>query len=302
MGLVAWLDPDQRHPGYFVRIDGLQLMLNHPAPQGKLLIDIAQSCRSLGGAGPASMLPSWSLLARTARVREQVENPYARAIFAGEALCRIGETIGGGGASGRMLLWGPVAQRSRRTSVGRAASALLEESAAILAAIRDGDIVRLPESKSCYFLTASLMDRDMLADVRRLALIRNEMMFRLAMAVLDPAKKQLRQKRATADRDQLRRYALLSEFVRVSAVYFGNCGQSKVDDDIVETLTGCAHKEHAIVRMLVRDLDDFGCSTALIVDELGSTDANETPSDPIILHERLLSIATEILRPSYQVH
>ncbi len=190
--------------------------LDTATPDGRLLIDIAASCHLMRRSDSAPMVPSWSLLSRTTRVNEQLQNPYARSIFAGEALCRLGRELGAGEA--RALRWGPFVKRSAKAWRRCEAADLFFESTAILGAIRDGHAGAGLRSHACHYLTASLMDGDMLADVRRLTLIWSEMTFRLAMAIGS----RISHAHSFKDRDVLRRYAMLSEFVRLSAGFSGS--------------------------------------------------------------------------------
>ncbi|MGA9580692.1 MAG: hypothetical protein WBR13_01825 [Allosphingosinicella sp.] len=299
LDVVAFAVPSLGEQGQDDSISDFGL-LTYPPTRGKLLIDIAESCRSLSSTG-SMMLPGWSLLGRTAIVQEQVENRFARAIFAGEALCQLSETIGGAGSSGLILGWHSLDRRSRGASCSkRAASQILTESVAILSAIREGDPNCVVQREIHHFATASLMDGEMLADVRRLALIRSEMTFYLATAVARPAHSDWTDSYVAA-REQLQRYALLSEFVGLSSAYFGDCDDGLADEDLMQALPQQARDKAEAFCEMMHDLEDFGCSTSLIVDELAPSDFEEGPHDFAAMHERLLGIATEILKPSTRV-
>lgn len=134
-----------------------------------------------------------------------------------------------------------------------------------------------------------------MADLRQLALIRNEMTYRLAMAVGETAQQAQRKGRCPdANRDLLHRYAMLSEFVRLSVTYFGVVGASTCGGEFVDELDQCEYRDRTMVKALVRDLDDFGSSTMMIVEHL-SPPAELDDLDVDVSHSKLYRLALDIL-------
>jgi len=299
--LAAWLATAHDRT-FTLWLDDRMVCIDDPTPNGQLLIEIAASWHLMTDADSETALPDWSLLRRASPRREQLENPYARAIFAGEALCRIGVEIAHHGLASRALRLGPFLSRSGRLRTKRREErALLGESIAILDAVRSGSGHELGQHV-CHYFTASLMDHEMLYDVRRLALIRSEMTYRLAMAIGagEPCHSgrglrwSMRRARADVERDRLHRYALLSEFARLSADYFGVTEPTPSAGDVVGELDACLHKGSAVVERLVHDLDDFGISAMLIVEQL--TPRSVAPSSDLdSLYPRLRALTEAIL-------
>lgn len=286
---AAWLNVETQKPLVSVWLDDHDECVDPATRNGQLLIDIAASCHILRSPDQRAALPSWSLLRHAVRVSEELENPYARSIFAGEALCRLGLEIGSGRA--RALRWGPFAKRGQSERFRCTSSELFAESAAILGAVRDGQVKPSFRCDVRHYLTASLMDDDMLADVRRLRLIRNEMTFRLAITVGWHA---ARTETADEAREALHRYAMLSDFVRLSADYFGVADEPLTGMDVIEDLAECEHRDREVVRAAVYDLDDFGSSTAMIIDQLTPT-TEQSVDDPSTKHDRLCWLVSRIL-------
>ena len=272
---------------------------NLPRLYDSVLLDIAKSCRNMVYHDAEPSLPAWSLLGRFFKTREEIENPYARAIFAGEALCRIGVEIGHGGGHQRALRWGPIPKTLGSAWCRQPAEHLGQQGVAILDAVLERGVTRKIGSDTYHFFTASFMDHDMMADVRRLALIRNELVFRLAMLVSIQATVPLPIEADEAKlraRDLLRRYALLSEFVHLSEAYFG-AGEVEASMDVVEDLALCEQKYRPTLNLIIRDLFEFGNSSRVIVDELlVGADGTETANAPA-LHRRLVEITTELVAP-----
>lgn len=280
-------------------IDGECYSMNEPVVRAEVLFEIATTCRAMRHRGDDLALPEWSLLGQTLRTREEGENPYARAIFAGEALCRMGIEIGFGGGHRRALRWGPRRGVSGAAWYSPADAGLYDESVAILHALRDHVGPVGSKGGIYHFLTASLMDGDMLGDVRRLALVRSELMFRLAMRIATPTGGRASRRGGTEGRarDLMRRYALLSEFAHLSNAYFGT---RSVDAsmEVIEELVGCQHKDNPVIVMVVRDLFEFGNSSAVIVDELGGGDDDRLPGCDAEMRDmcaRLVKLTAQIV-------
>lgn len=289
--LVAWLAVGEPRQSVCVTIDGLQLLLGRPSPKGRLLIEIAAACRGLSSQAGFAVLPAWSLLVEVAEVQEQLRNPYARAIFAGEAFCRIGEAIGASQSNSVTATHRKSSRRASFTSLAYAPM-LLWESAAILGRVRDVSF-RTDLDHFDNYLTSPLIDEDMLGDVRRLALIRSEMSLRLTTTVFHQI-----QRMSYSKPDALHRYALLSDFVRLSATYFGCEDDFPRHEDVLDALDDCASKDRRSVQSVVGELEDFACSTTLIIDQLMHHNEREALSDIEDLHDRLLHIVTQLLAPA----
>lgn len=296
LDLVAWLGREHRSR-FDVRIDDKLVVLGDSHVEGRFLIDIAMSMHLMTDIESNACLPAWSLLHRVSDRREQLENSYARAIFAGEALCRIGTEIGNHGAATRAMRWAPLLEDDPSPVRKVSNHALLDETIAILKAVHRGAGRRL-RRRARHYLTASLMDGDMLGDVRRLALIRSEMTFRFAMAVSAPPVAPRCNAGADVNAafgDQLHRYALLSEFVRLSAGYFGVDEAVGGTLEVVDELGACLHRGKPVIERLVHDLDDFGTSSTLIVDHLAPMSMAEDHIDFGALYPRLCGLAEAIL-------
>lgn len=280
-------------------VDGECYSLDEPVVRAEVLFEIATTCRAMRDRGDSLALPEWSLLGQVLRTREEGENPYARAIFAGEALCRMGIEIGFGGGHRRALRWGPRRSVSGAAWYSPADARLYDESVAILHALRDHVDPVGSKGGICHFLTASLMDGDMLGDVRRLALVRSELMFRLAMRIGTPTSGRASRRGSTdgRTRDLMRRYALLSEFAHLSNTYFGT---RSVDAsiEVIQELVGCQHKDNPVIVMVIRDLFEFGNSSAVIVDELAGCDDDRPPDGDAGMRDmcaRLVTLTAEIV-------
>jgi hypothetical protein len=185
---------------------------------------------------------------------------------------------------------------------------LLKESKAILDAIHDPVGLGTLGIRARHYLTASLMDSDMLGDERRLALVRSEMLHKLAMAVALQARPfadafEHCQKGGGGRRQHealMRKYALLSEFVHMSDAYFGTARVTVTDTGIIDELDVCKQKRRPLLQAVVRDLYDYGSSITLIVDHLvpreGGAEVNPGTIDLSAMHERLTVITEEIFK------
>lgn len=256
---------------------------------------VIRSCQS--DVHPAC-LPDWSLLRRFVMVPEQLDNVYARAILAGEALSRLG------GEADLALFIAPYREPADRPWN----SGLLAESNTLIDALF-GDRAA---AKSCrplrYFATRFLVDGDLLADDRRLRLIKSEITLRFAASIArSAAALQTRIERDTMnpgdlDRcaDLMHRCARLSEFVRLSNLYLGSQRHAGAELSIVDELEGFDSNARKQVRCLVSGLSEFGNSSSALV-YLMTNWGDETPSEPDAMgdiHGRLRSLASEILSPS----
>lgn len=285
---VAWLELDRTNSMFIDWSDDQEV--RYATSCDRLLIDIAASCHLLRRSDSTPLVPSWSLLSRTTQVSEQLQNPYARSIFAGEALCRLSRDCG---VEARTLRWHPVIKRSAWAWQFCGPASLQAESAAILDAIRDSKTGATLRSNVGHYFTATLMDGDMLADVRRLNLIRSEMTFRLARTI--GARASLAH--GNGVHGLLHRYAMLSEFVRLSADFFGITKDVSFGFDAIGELDECDQGDRAMIYAVMRKLDDFGNSTTMIVNKLTQTHPDQKDYDPRATHARLCFLVSEILCP-----
>lgn len=269
----------------------------------ELMTDIAKTHCVMVMHNHRSPLPPWSLLSRCTTVHQQLESPFARAIFAGEVTCRLGWEIGRAG-NRRALRWGPVNGWTESSiDSGPSPMVLLEESRNILDAVRDNVATDDLRWRTRHFLTASLMDGDLMADDRRLALVRSELIYRLAISLAGQARGMshpARGTRAAATGLQsplMRKYALVSEFVRMSGSFFSGRSQPGAAD-VVREMAACSQREPPLLRELACDLLAFGDSTLFLVNRFSSpTDGDwelADGMDMVAMHERLTSIASEI--------
>jgi hypothetical protein len=229
-----------------------------PSRNDRLLAEIAAACRSSFGSTNTFELPVWSMLHETTLVAEQLENTFARSIFLGEALCKISNLFDIHGYQSRYfkILLGNDNMSSAKKPNN---IALCEESRTILSAINLGDLDH-NATHFRHYITASLLERDVLGDVRRLRLVHNEMIYRLAMALG-------RSQSSRRHSDEFR-FARLAEFAHLSSGFFGidDCGV--VEPDIVDEFECDPLRASPIARQVVRDLSDYGKTTMVIINTM----------------------------------
>lgn len=249
----------------------------------RLLGEIADSCRSLCVQPDPSALPTWSLLGGRAHVAEQLENEFARAIFAGEAVSQLGRSLSLFSDEARGLdLW-----RRRRGGLRAMpidAQVLYEETLRALRVVdRRGD---LREPNRCqYLISLSFSDDDLLGDARCLSIVRSEIIFHFSTILNDYRIKQCK--------DVEFRFAKFAYFTELSKEFFGvEDGEHSLGEFVDE----CVRNDHSaawVTNELVRNLDEFGYLSVSIVDWL--VGKFPSASHPVSKYDRLSELASQIL-------
>lgn len=236
----------------------------------------------------------WSLLSQVIASSAQLQNPYARAILAGEALCRLSTRV-----PTRRPSWSLYGRR-RSDAVRLGGDALAKQSRLLLSVVHGADAVK--GSVPPYWSTGAI-DRDLLGDDARLAAMRGEMVLALSRVLageIAGVSAAMARPGTGAVRDLdavLRKCAMLSEFVRLSARYFGT--------DVDRAAGGSAGTGYLIA--VANDWEDwerlepgrFGsCSSALVRKFLALDDEDRGPpalGDLGAMHDRLSELVAEIL-------
>ena len=276
--------------------------IGHVAHDVRLLIDIAASWHLITQENCTSALPDWSLLRGATLCHEQLENPYARAIFAGEAIYRIATQIGVADPSFRRSLWNPWVSRLGRTVLcSERRRELLAESITILEAIQKRSSRGIGRQGRVY-LTSSLIRREMLGDIRRLALVRSEMTFLLAMAIGNDASRDMQSEKKGSHAQQysefddslLHRFALLSEFAQLSTDYFGVSECTYARNEIFEDLGVQLRELGGSAEYIILNLNEFGKIATLLGGKVAPRHGyRDSDFDSLCLH--LCSLAKAII-------
>lgn len=266
-------------------------------PTREVLCDVINVHWVLVNSAPNATvnLPEWSLLHRRVKIREQLENPFARAIFAGEALCQLGSAIVGNGYEGD-LNDGPPGLRHYIDGGPRRAWSKKDD--AIIGAI--GGIGGADQVSGLVgqYLCYSHLKNHPLGAGRMHPLLGSELTLRLATVVAAQAREALtveagipEEIRSARMRTMMRKYSLLSEFARLSssslpaslAIDYGF--NSYVDRD-----------EPVQCSDTFRIVLDFGSSSWLIAERFSvSRPADRAPAPVESGLQRLRSLAREIL-------
>jgi hypothetical protein len=239
-------------------------------------------------------LPRWSVLHRFVTAPQQLNNYYSRSILAGEALTRL---------AGELDL-GSVVARCARLLEQDEDNDLLEESTAVIDALINPPAASESRKNLKCLTTLFLFDGDILTDDRRLRLIRSEMTLRMAASL---ARRSIAVSRELGDErpnaidlrschELMHKYARLSEFVRLSNIYFGTLHYVSNDLSILEDLGDVEPTYRGQVGCLVSGLTEFGTSSTSLVYLM--TSSAQAPSDSesmVDLRGRLISLASEIL-------
>jgi hypothetical protein len=241
-------------------------------------------------------LPEWSLLRRFVVTPEQLDNVYARSILAGEALSRLG-----GEADLALFVTPHHGWSKKHRDVG-----LLEECNTLIDALFGDRAAARPRRRLRHFATSFLVDGNLLADDRRLRLIKSEMTLLFAASLARNAtalRSRMEQDLIDpGDRgrcaDLMHRCARLTDFVRLSNRYLGGHSHGH-EESIVDELDGFDRRARSQLACLVSGLSEFSSSSGILVCLLTSGD-DERPAKPQAMAEiqaRLRSLASEILDP-----
>jgi hypothetical protein len=267
--------------GYRHRVGG---SVNFHDASNRLLVEIAATCRSFSGSTETFELPAWSMLRETTIVVEQLENAFARAIFLGEALCKLSYSYKLCDYQPRTFRIFPINSTNDLEFDGDDAR-LYEESRAIISAI-DSGYFDCGQNNFRHYVIASLLDCDVLSDVCRLRLMHSEMIYRLSMALA-------RGHSAGRQNDEFR-FARLAEFAHLSGEFFGIGDCDCIEPDIIDEFASHHLSKVPAVRQIVRVLSDYGESSMLIINKL-PIDRDRNGNDTREPCERLCQLASEIL-------
>ncbi len=249
----------------------------------RLLGEIADSCWSLCVRPDPAALPAWSLLGSHAHVAEQLENEFARAIFAGEAVSQLGRSLSLFSDEARGLdLWRR--RRGARRAVPIDAHVLYEETLRALRAVdRRGD---LRERNRCqYLISLSFADDDLLGDIRCLSIVRSEIIFHFSTILSEYSIRKCK--------NAAFRFAKFAYFTELSKDFFGIEGGRRSLGDFVGECVKNDQSAAWVTSELVRNLNEFGYMSVSIVDRL--VGPFPTVPQPASKYDRLCELASQIL-------
>jgi hypothetical protein len=269
-----------------------------------LLDDIVRADCAMMNLNDEATLPDSSLLAGSILVGQQLQNPFARAIVVGEVTCRLGTELGDR-VDRCALRWGPVLNRTAGTTGSTVPpDRLLAESTAIIEAVANNSMTGTLRETVRHFLTASLMDPEMMLDGLRLELVRSELIYRLAVNLAAEVDTSAHACLCVDERSEqqavlMRKYALLSEFVSLSSEFFDTGSRIGVgSEDLLLDMTAWGRRDRTVMKRLARCLLDFSASTFLVVNHFSlPTDIDRNVRDRLDqagMSSRLSSIAAEI--------
>lgn len=246
-------------------------------------------------------LPHGSALEPFVAVREQLENPYARAILAGEEVCRVGWEISAATCGGRFSVCSPVYHWSRNAIRGDSwGSVLFEESRAVIQALTGNMSADELASRARSFATASLVKSDTTCG-DSFIFVYSELVLRLALALnmqssvivhlnaigLHSPDLEIVQHRL------LHKYALLSEFASMSERHYGIYSDNVVDPwDLIESKSS---ERWGLYDLLSGLLEFRGSTNSIVHCEDGSSEINEADVSPAEMQSRLIEIAAQII-------
>lgn len=252
----------------------------------------------------AAPLPGWSLLGRFVVVPEQLANGYASSILAGEAMCGLGNAIRLLPGLNRRGTIEPTVIAFRESLDHCDRLPLIWETLDNVADVGERgaaalDLDRLV-SANCNFLVA---DGDLTNAWLQVA--RAEVTLRLATSVIENARGLLVSLRdrprsvdaSDADLQVLRKFALLSDFVRLSESFFEPAlGRRRFWPELeVDGLARGGASNADFLRCAAK-LYSFGSAASVLVEFIaGSREEPEDDGDRRRLHARLAGIVAEIL-------
>lgn len=249
----------------------------------RLLGEIADTCRTLSLRPDLAILPTWSLLGKEVRVTEELENAFARAIFAGEAVSHLGRSLSLFSDEARGLdHW-----RRHRRSPGATPldpRILFDETRRVLRAI-ERRTATCDLKRSRYYVSLPLAGEDLLGDVRYLSILRGEMIFHFSTFLAEVSEMKCK--------DVAFRFAKFAYFTEISKDYFGVRGIHYPLTGLEEEIGNVKDMERWVSGELLRNLEEFGCMSVSIVDGLiQSADDTDTYKSSC---ERLCELASQIL-------
>ena len=274
----------------------------------EIYADLVRVHSLLHGAGSFQhqILPSWSLLRRSYYVAEQLENDFARRILIGEFACRLRSDAPRAFRYTWLFTALPGARRNVIASVR--GEKLYEETRSVLGNLLWPKEFELPK-RANFYRFVRYADKDCLSDDRIAWLARGEMAYHLAGVLLDEstAVNGARQRAGTfgvrsADYALMRKFALFSDFISLSDLYFGLVGAPSP-----ARWNACTDRRNrsddwraGFSTLETRLVGEYGDVASLIARQVYGNEPEPDGTDMHgetmrSLHDRLLQIVSELL-------